>query len=491
MGLAGVVAVALLAWGPRDDAADQVARLGSARFEERERAAATLKHLGRAALSALREARSSPDLEIQARARALYDEVEPAALLEPTMVRLDFRDRPLAEVAAAIGARSGMPLLAASPLRGTRRPTDPPAWPDRKITLESPEPVPFWEAIARLGAVADLRRDYSSDGLPGLRAKELALIPGAATAPTADAGSFRVEIVRIVRTRDRDFAAGLLPGDGMGRPMAAVGVMTEEAVGGEAAGVATSTFVADLLLSAEPRLRIVGIAAPDRLEARDEERRSLVRPATGPGAPAQQALFPQPDPPARPPLRVVPGTRRSEWTHPLRLSLVEVDPPSSRLARLRGVVTVAVVACLPGPLVVPLGGGAGTVVGNDFAKVTIHELKANPDQPRGEVELTYETVEPGTKLKIRGPGIAPLELDRPNDLLMQELEILDEDGQRLSWSLMRVPDRPAEFRGRMRLLVRASGSLGRVDFAKLRLVASQFGGAAVEVPFAFADVPLP
>ena len=87
--LVALVAVVLLGGSPAVDAADQVARLGSPRFEEREQAAEAIKRIGRPALPALRAARSAPDLEVKTRAAALLEAVEVEALVGASPVRLE------------------------------------------------------------------------------------------------------------------------------------------------------------------------------------------------------------------------------------------------------------------------------------------------------------------------------------------------------------------------------------------------------------------
>jgi len=69
----------------------------------------------------------------------------------PSLVALDFKDRPAQEIAAAIAARSGnmVSYQGADFSLG-----DPNA---RKITLTATAPVPFWEAIDRLCADSKLQ----------------------------------------------------------------------------------------------------------------------------------------------------------------------------------------------------------------------------------------------------------------------------------------------------------------------------------------------
>src|SRR5436305_12388948 len=119
--------------GPDAEPAALVERLGSARYADRERAARDLEARGRAALPALRAARGARDPEVRARAAALVERIESGLLTRPTLVRLDYRDRPLADVARDLSEQTGMTVAYATDLN-----------PDsaRRVTLREPDPLP-------------------------------------------------------------------------------------------------------------------------------------------------------------------------------------------------------------------------------------------------------------------------------------------------------------------------------------------------------------
>ena len=80
-------------------------------------------------------------------------------LREPSLVALDFRERTVAEVVRTIENRSGKRVAAFGAMTKGAFPGGDPAdldWRDRKVTLESPAPVPFWEAIDRLAVASRL-----------------------------------------------------------------------------------------------------------------------------------------------------------------------------------------------------------------------------------------------------------------------------------------------------------------------------------------------
>ena len=87
-----------------------IARLGSTRFKERERAAAELNAIGEPALAALKKAAQDRDPEVRRRAETLANSinrrVETAQLLEPKRVHLSIRDKPLTEAIAELASQA-------------------------------------------------------------------------------------------------------------------------------------------------------------------------------------------------------------------------------------------------------------------------------------------------------------------------------------------------------------------------------------------------
>jgi hypothetical protein len=490
--IAAVAMAALLGGTPDDSPAELVARLGSPRFAEREAAAESLRRLGHRALPALREARLGRDLEIRLRASHLRDEIEASTILKPTMVRLDFHDRPLSEVVEGIGRRAGASLASGDEPFTTRKPQDRPSWPDRRITLEAPEPLPFWEALDRLCRAGGLRRRHPLS--PYELADRPILVPGEAWPPKSDTGSFRVELLRIRRERDLDLTPGLSE---LGRAPRAFGPSSRPAgpgYGPEVKEVRTSSFFAELLISTEPRLRIVGEASLERLEASDGQGHSILRDPTPEQRNAELAMFrmnPHLDPRLHPELGFGSVSRTSSPVQLRSIPLADSTPPGLRLAVLKGVAVVAVMARRADPLVVPLAEAkAKTItIENDGVRLTIHEAIVKPNHYNGELELSLETEKPAETLSVHGPGIGLLEITRPIDLNQREIEIVDDEDRPIEWSFLQPPTQGV--RGRMRLYVRPRNQGDRVDFSKLRLRVFTMVGAAIELPFSFTDVPMP
>jgi hypothetical protein len=491
--IVAVAMVTVLGWAPDDGPAELVARLGSPRFAEREAAAESLRRLGHLAAPALRKAQSGRDLEIRIRASKLRDEIEASTLLKPTMVRLDFHDRPLSQVVEGIGRRAGVSLASGDETSMHQMPQDRSSWPDRRITLEATDSLPFWAAIDRLCRAGGLRRLYPQHLYgPEDRFDRLILVPGQASPPKCDTGPFRVELLRICRERDLDLTPGLSQ---FGRESTVSGPSSSLAGAGygpEVKEVRAANFFAELHISTEPRLRIVGEASLERLKASDGQGHSVLREPTAEERKAEIELSrnnPRIDPRLHPELRFNSGSRRSAPTWLFRVPLANSTPPGVRLAELKGVVAVAVMARRADPLVMPLADGKAKTIESDGVRLTIHEAAVKPNQFYGELELTLETEKGTETLKVQGPGIGPLEINRPIDLIEWELEIRGDQDQSIDWSFLQTPTQG--LRGRMRLQVRPRNQGERLDFSKLRLRVFTMVGAAIELPFSFADVPMP
>ena len=109
------------------DAVTLIGRLGSESFDDRVAAYKALERLGGAALPALRAAADTSDMRVRSRVLALIEsigrQIEADRFARPTMIRLDFRTRPLGEVVDALNDRYDLGLslrLGPEPRRGMR-----------------------------------------------------------------------------------------------------------------------------------------------------------------------------------------------------------------------------------------------------------------------------------------------------------------------------------------------------------------------------------
>jgi hypothetical protein len=165
--------------------------LGAPAYSRREASTTALQAMGKAALPALADALGSRDPEVRDRASALIAQIRRADLIGPTLLALDFRDRPAGEVAKALAERSGFAII-----------LHPAADADRKVTLAADARVPFWEALEQFSEIAAIREDRRARNLLGPNedpeAPALALYPLGLVGPPPPTwvdGKFRIRQV--------------------------------------------------------------------------------------------------------------------------------------------------------------------------------------------------------------------------------------------------------------------------------------------------------
>jgi hypothetical protein len=181
-----------------DDPAGWIKQLGSDREDVRAAAETALERRGREVLPLLRVATDARDPVIRARALALIERIQAALLARPTMVTLDFHDRPVAEVVETIQRRSGLAL--------ELFPKDSPVWPQRRVTLHQEEPVPFLEAVDRLCEAGGLHLNFWQSEEERGREPAFRLVDGREErAPVSYSGAFRVALLSIHDHHDLSF----------------------------------------------------------------------------------------------------------------------------------------------------------------------------------------------------------------------------------------------------------------------------------------------
>jgi hypothetical protein len=284
----------------------------------------------------------------------------PAPPTEPTRLALDFPGRPIAQVIRTLAERTGGMVDTFN--------TNDARWTET-INLTSPAPVPFWEAIDRLTAAANLTRSVTlagPSGIPPARVQfsaNLGHVTASASASDegliAYVGPFRVGPVVVHEHFSRVFHRPAVP----------------------AAGVATppAPFYAEISLMAEPNLMATQLGPLRRLEAVDDAGQSLLDPKLGGEAPASFAA----------------GAHGAPRV--LTIPLVHPAKPSKLLATLRGALPLEVARRPTAPtLVVPLEGSVGKTVRDGELAVTVREYRVDP-QGQAAVKLT---------LRLEGPRAA-------------------------------------------------------------------------------------
>jgi hypothetical protein len=427
--LLAAIVLTLPAWA--DEPAALAERLGAARYPEREAAARALEALGRDALPALRAARRSEDPEVRARSAALLARIEAEAMVRPTLVRLDFRDRPLAEVLDALAGHGGVRLRLLAPSGGPLA--------ARPVTLQESEPVTFWEAIDQLGRAAWLRSELRSVAVGDAIGFGIAFEPaGERLAPTSCDGAFRVKLANLTSRRDLDLDP---PG-----------------------GATSASLSGRLLVSGEPRL-ILGQAGDLRLtEATLDTGRSLLADPEPP-----EAALPAAD-------SIVEFSGGPELNLPLVFPVAH-DPAARSIARLRGSVPVAVACPAPEPMVVPLSHAGQAVSGEDLG-VTVEAIRPAEEGDRFVLALRFRAQPWSPRALTDLASVAA------GSLLEQQLRVFDAHGRAGAVALVRAEPDGDELQLHVLAVLPEGGP-------PARLVLHAMIRAVVEVPFAFGDVPLP
>jgi hypothetical protein len=424
MGVCVLTIGALLAIADEPAPTEWIRRLGSDHFAERVEAAKALERLGPAALPALRAARDSQNPRIRVRVAALLEALdrgeEVDRLARPILIKLDFRDRPLSEIIDALNVRHDLGLtfqFGPLPTRGMiGLPTPDPKEAEirsRRVTLEAPGVLPFWEAIDRLCAVGHFQHDLHPSGRFGLAKGRFLLFAGlGGTSISSDSGPFRARVVGLHSTFERDFV-GPTSSDG-GRPRSPARLPG----GGD--------LTLRMAVIPEPGRVVRQVGRPTLVEVVDDRDRSLLPPpAIGDGGPNDPS-YPNNQPP----------TLNGSSGFDLSVSLQLPDQSAHSIRRLRGSVPVVVVAHATNPLVIPLQGAAGKSVRND--EVTVSVLEVDRDDQAGvtvEVEVIPNRPAPSEFEHLTRQGPPDFVTFRTGQgELLNRLELLDANGRELALS---------------------------------------------------------
>ena len=452
MSLASFAMVALLGLAPAPDPSALVEQLGSARYVERERAASGLLELGAGALPALRGARSARDAEVRTRASAILDRIESDLMVRPTLVALDFRDRPLGEVIKAIGERGGV-IFAVQPDANAD------AWKGRKITLQSEEPVPFLAAIDRLCAAAQVQSNPNNqNGMPGGRLPTLTLWQGPPqpTFPASDSGPFRVSLMSLHHHRDVNLQAVVRP-----------------AGAGKAAAPAIQSNVGDqfyfqMQVVAEPRLFLGQGGLLKLTEAVDDKGQSLLPPTaeTSANRVVNYGGFNQF------------GPQNLHLTGQLRYP----ERPGKTIRILKGSIPLAVATRKDDPVVINFAGAAGKSFRTEDTTLIYHDTKPDPNGQGPMVEITLRSHGGGYFGNVRNDFANFQVANNPQN----QLELLDAQGRLLPFYNRGSVGQPGD--SRLTLGVFNNGvEVGPP--AQIRYY--DLTRAAAEATFEFHDVPMP
>jgi hypothetical protein len=455
------------------DAAAWVAKLGAARFADREEATRALEQAGRSALPALRAAREAKDPEVRARSAALLDKIESLLMVRPTLVQLDFRERPVTEVVRALGERSGIPV--------TLLPENSPMWRNRKVSLTTPEPVTFWTALEQLCREARLQHNVAAGAsMGGSRGGSIQLMAGTgASAPyNWESGPFRATLTGIHHHRDVALMPGaqgatmVFPGGAPPAPRPVPGgAVPRGAPGVQAANpVSSEQFFIDLQVVAEPRMVVSPNGLARVTEAVDDRDQSILLSAST--SPIQR------------PMTGFMSFNAGSVLMQMRLDLKYPGQPGKVIKRLKGSIPVIVAARKDEPLNVQLADSKGKTFRNGQINLVVHDVTPEPELHRTLIDLSVRS----TTASNEPNGGIPTDVAtvRMPSLAQNQIEVIDEKG-RLYTQWFPAPARLDNEEARVTLILMQNENVGPPAVVRYYDLVR----ASTEVGFDFTDIPMP
>jgi len=435
--------VALIASSPPDDPSAKAwaEGLASARAEERFTTIDAIEALGMKAMPTLRQLVATGRPEVRALASELIERIGARRLLHPTRVLLGPEQKTVADAVSALREQTGflIDVSAADEAKRNARP----------VAIADGGPIPFFEAIDRLGASGGLRHSpnagFTFPPRPGVRVR---LVPhDGPTPPTSHAGPYRVVLVELLRHRSA--IQSRKPADSKVR---------EE-------------FTATLEVEAEPGILIDRGGPIKIIEAIDDKGRDLRAPATserfGPGGLRSWGLETL-------------GTFSASF--PMNLP----QDRGTKIARLRGVVPVSAMVRTDELFSSPID----TIQGKELSSggVTLRVIRVDLVGASGSLEIVVKgEPTPDMHTFANGPrqmNLATLRLPyNPDD----HLRIEDADGNAYTTSSNGTS--PPGPDGSMTYRVSLFPNRPLKPPAKLRYFG--IAGVATEIPFDFRDLEIP
>jgi hypothetical protein len=369
-------------------------------------------------------------------------------LTRATMVRLDFVEQPAAEVVRRFGEQTDVPF--------TVYPDDPRApWRAKRISLVSPDPVPFWQAVDRLGLEAGLILD-KQEGRRELRLRSA----GGTLGPVFIDRVFRCSLSSLDEEGEVVYGSPPLIHSSF-RPAES---RPERVQGGASVW---ERFFAVIAVLAEPRpftlLRPIG---PLRIDVAVDDR--------------GRSLRLHPDPKAF----EYPRKYYDEATYAgfrANVYLKRPDPTARTIRRLKGVIPVALWGAHPDVLEIPVEGAVGQTFRGSGVRLKVVSVKRDGANPSLTLDLR-----PESPVAERAPAL----FERHEHLLVahrEQFEVLCRAGPPFRFESRSSGIEPGLWRWILRLQTGGSGPAGPP--ARLR-----FHGLVrieTDIAFDFSELPLP
>ena len=437
-----LVPLMTLALAVAPDAASLVARLGSGTFTQREEASRQLEAMGREALPALEVAMRSPDAEARSRVLAAWDRIQKGLLVRPTMVQLKAGDRPVSEVARSIGQQAGVSIEISQQA------------PEQSINAREPMPIPFWDAVERLGLGRGFVRD---SGPAGSQAPILQFGGFEPAYPATISGPFRITLEGLHEHRDRLLILGpWVNGDGASQGIPIPRTAPER----------QARFYVDLGMAIEPRVWFTQEGPVRVIEAVDNLGQSLLRRVAG-QVEADYSMLHN-------------GGGVSQGRTQLDLAMPE--RPGRSIARLRAAIPVAIQMRRPLPeLEIALPTPDGKRFAHEDADFTIRQFREDAQGTHITVDVRLNLNR--CELPADRPG--PLISSRLSCLVDRQIELVDADGRVVAVA----PSGYTRPDGYGRRNYTAWKNMNQARPTRLRYY--RVVRAFTDVAFEFRDIPMP
>ena len=440
----GACLVSLMAFAlaPPPDAASLVARLGSGTVAEREESARAIEAMGREALPALEAALRSPDAEVRSRVLSVWERVQKGLLVRPSMVRLEDGERPLREVVRSIGRQSGIAIEISQ------------HGPERFINAREPVPIPFWQAVERLG----LGRGYLHNTGPGGNHLPTLEFGGAEPAYSSMiSGPFRITLESIHDHRDRLLISG--PWLGLNDADSIITIP-------RTAREREARFYIDLGMMVEPRMWFTQEGPARAIEAVNDRGQSLVRRETT-RVEADYSVFHNGS-----------GVTRGR----AQLDLAMPEKPGRSIVRLRGKIPVAIQIRRPVPeLEILLPAPNGQTIAHEDADFTIRRFREDAQGTHIEVDVRINL----DRFELPADRPGPLVTSRLSCLVDRQVEFVNADGHALI-AVGGGGTRPDGNARRSYVVLKSMNKARPARFRYYRMVRAFTG-----VAFEFRNIPMP
>jgi hypothetical protein len=462
------IAVATASAGDQSDTTALIRRLGADSFDERVAAIKELEALGNEGLPALRAAANTGDARVRTRVRSLIESIGRQAVEDrftrATMVRIHFRDQALGEIVDSLNQHYDLGLSLAPMLQRGRMMFNPPqpnrlnALRDRVITVESAQPLPFWEVIDRLCKAGGLQYDTSPRRPFGVSPCFLYLTADQAErGPVSDFGPYRVQVTKV---------------HSVGEPINSNAAMRRTKQAGD------RKMTVPLAILPEPGLVLYQNGEVIVTEAIDNRGRSLV-------ARTRVELN----------LSQTKPSDRGMWYNTASFQtgavIATADLPGTVIRRLRGKVPVIAFARDSNPIVIPLKGEG--VLGKPFSTRDVTLVVDEVSFARGgqaSVNVTVRFDRAGRAPSYKSGRRQPNFMGGDSERILEHLELYDAAGYRVHFV---IGDGK-----RHRLTVspfvngdQADGRRASTIPIPVELRYYEFVEKAIEIPFDLRDIPMP